>query len=123
QLQLYLDNDKLTITRVASTKLAPSEFAAIVRHAIEQQQTSFVVIDSLNAYLQAMPGEHYLILQMHELLNYLNHQGVITLLVLGQHGIIGDVRTDIDLSYLSDGILLFRFFESNGEVRTALAAV
>jgi circadian clock protein KaiC len=81
------------------------------------------VIDSLNAYLQAMPGQKFLLLQMHELLTYLNQQGVVTLLILGQHGFIGEVRSDIDLSYLSDGILLFRFFEAAGSVRTAISAV
>ncbi|WP_204307988.1 hypothetical protein, partial [Klebsiella pneumoniae] len=65
----------------------------------------------------------YLILQMHELLSYLNQQGVTTLLVLGQHGVIGEVRTDVDLSYLSDCILLFRFFEAKGQIRTALSVV
>jgi circadian clock protein KaiC len=60
---------------------------------------------------------------MHELLSYLNQKGVTTLLVLGQHGVIGEVRTDIDLSYLSDCILLFRFFEASGEIRTALSVV
>ena len=84
---------------------------------------TFVVLDSLNAYIHAMPGEQFLILQMHELLTYLNQMGVTTLLVLGQHGVIGDVRSDLDLSYLSDGVLLFRYFEAKGEVRTALSTV
>jgi circadian clock protein KaiC len=83
----------------------------------------YVAIDSLNAYLQAMPGERYLLLQMHELLGYLNQQGVITMLVLGQHGIIGEVQNDIDISYLSDVVVLFRYFEHHGEVLTAVAAV
>ena len=82
-----------------------------------------VVVDSLNAYLQSMPGEQYLLLQMHEMLSFLNQLGVTTLLILGQHGLIGDVRTDVDLSYLSDSILLFRFFEARGEVRAAVSAV
>ena len=80
-------------------------------------------IDSLNAYLQSMPGEQFLLLQMHELLSYLNQSGVTTLLILGQHGMVGDMRSDVDLSYLSDTILLFRFFEAKGEVRTAISAV
>jgi circadian clock protein KaiC len=83
----------------------------------------YVAIDSLNAYLQAMPGERYLLLQMHELLGYLNQKGAITLLVLGQHGIIGEVQNDIDISYLSDVVVLFRYFEHGGEVLTAIAAV
>ena len=60
---------------------------------------------------------------MHELLSYLNKMGVMTLLVLGQHGIVGEVRVDVDLSFLSDGILLFRFFEALGQVRTAISVV
>jgi circadian clock protein KaiC len=81
------------------------------------------VIDSLNAYLQAMPGEKFLLLQMHELLTYLNRQGITTILVLGQHGLIGDMRADVDLSYLSDVIVLFKFFEAAGELRTAISVV
>ena len=86
---------------------------------MEDHGSTFLAVDSLNAYLQAMPGEQYLLLQMHELLSYLNQQGVTTLLVLGQHGFLGDMRSDIDLSYLSDAIVLFRFFEARGAVRTA----
>jgi circadian clock protein KaiC len=82
-----------------------------------------VVIDSMNAYLQAMPGAQFLLLQMHELLNFLNQQGIVTLLVLGQHGIIGDVRSDLDLSYLSDAIVLFRFFEARGQLLKAVSVV
>ena len=70
-----------------------------------------------------MPGERYLLLQMHELLGYLNQRGVVTMLVLGQHGIVGEVQTDIDISYLSDVMVLFRYFEHQGEVLTAVAAV
>jgi circadian clock protein KaiC len=71
--------------------------------------------------MQAMPGEKYLLLQMHELLSYLNQQGVITMLVLGQHGIVGHVRSEIDLSYLSDGILMFRYFEASGRMLKAVS--
>jgi circadian clock protein KaiC len=95
----------------------------MLRDAVEQRGAKFLVIDSMNAYLQAMPGEHFLILQMHELLSYLNLQGVTTVLVLGQHGIVGEVRSDVDLSYLSDTTVLLRFFESNGRVRRALSVI
>jgi circadian clock protein KaiC len=70
-----------------------------------------------------MPGEQFLLLQMHELLNYLNQSGITTMLILGQHGLVGDMRTDVDLSYLSDTILLFRFFEAKAEVRTAISVI
>ena len=70
-----------------------------------------------------MPGEQFLLLQMHELLSYLNQSGITTLLILGQHGTVGDTRSDVDLSYLSDSLLVFRYFEAKGEVRTAISAV
>ena len=119
----HLASGLLTILQVDPTELAPGEFACRVREAVEDRGSSVVVIDSLNAYLHAMPGEQYLVLQMHELLSYLNQLGVTTLLVLGQHGILGDVRADVDLSYLSDGIMLFRYFEAHGTVRTAVSIV
>ena len=122
-LRPHIETGRLTILQIDPAELSPGEFAAKVRAAVEQQGATFVAIDSLNAYLHAMPGEEYLILQMHELLNYLNQKGVTTLLILGQHGIVGEVRTDVDLSYLSDAVLLFRFFEAKGEVRTALSVV
>jgi circadian clock protein KaiC len=70
-----------------------------------------------------MPGEHFLTLQMHELLTYLNLQGVTTMLVLGQHGLVGEVRDDVDLSYLSDSTILLRFFEAGGHLHRALTVI
>lgn len=119
----HIDAGRLTVTQIDPAELSPGEFSSLARQAVEERKASFVVVDSLNAYLHAMPGEDFLILQMHELLSYLNQQGVTTLLVLGQHGVVGEVRTDVDLSYLSDCILLFRFFEASGAVRTALSVV
>ena len=103
--------------------MSPGEFATAARSAIEEHGSTFLVIDSLNAYLQAMPGEQYLTLQMHELLSYLNQLGITTMLILGQHGILGEVRSDVDLSYLSDVLVSYRFFEAGGEIRSALAVV
>lgn len=120
-LQPHLDSGVLTVTQIDPAELSPGEFASWVRKAVEEDGIRFVVIDSLNAFLQAMPGEKYLVLQMHEMLSYLNQQGVITVLILGQHGIIGDVRSDVDLSYLSDTILLFRYFEAKGEMLKAVS--
>ncbi|KQZ30999.1 ATPase domain-containing protein [Caulobacter sp. Root1472] len=122
-LQPFLDSGHLLIRAIDPAELSPGEFACNVREAVENVGVGLIVIDSLNAYLQAMPGQKFLLLQMHELLTYLNQQGMVTLLILGQHGFIGEVRTDIDLSYLSDSILLFRFFEAAGSVRTAISAV
>ncbi|MGX4642121.1 ATPase domain-containing protein [Massilia sp. SYSU DXS3249] len=122
-LKPYAENGQLKILHIDPAELSPGEFAQMLRDAVEVDGVRFIVIDSLNAYLQAMPGEQYLTLQMHELLSYLNQQGVTTVLVLGQHGLIGEVRTDVDLSYLSDTTVLLRFFESSGRLRRALTVI
>jgi circadian clock protein KaiC len=122
-LKPYVDNGLLTLHQVDPAEMSPGEFAWGVRRAVEEDHVRYVAIDSLNAYLQAMPGERYLLLQMHELLGYLNQRGVVTMVVLGQHGIVGEVQTDIDISYLSDVMVLFRYFEHQGQVLTAVAAV
>ena len=122
-LRPFIETGQLSIRQIDPAEISPGEFSSLVRKAVVEENAAFVVVDSLNAYLQAMPGEKYLLLQMHELLNYLSQVGVATLLVLGQHGLVGDVRTDVDLSYLSDAILLFRFFEAHAEILTALSVI
>jgi circadian clock protein KaiC len=122
-LQPYIDNGTLAINHIEPAEVAPGEFSHMLRVAIEKDDAKFVVIDSLNAYLQAMPGEKFLILQMHEILSYLNQQGITTVLVLGQHGVIGDVHVDVDLSYLSDSTMFLRFFEAKGQIRTAMFVI
>ena len=119
-LEPHLASGALQIFQIDPAELTPGEFASWIRRAVEEG-VRFIAIDSLNAFLQAMPGEKYLLLQMHEMLSYLNQQGVITMLVLGQHGIVGDVRSEIDLSYLSDTIVLFRYFEARGNVLKAVS--
>jgi circadian clock protein KaiC len=122
-LEPYIDNGQLFVHHIDPAELAPGEFTQMLRDAVENDNVKFIAIDSLNAYLQAMPGEQFLTLQMHELLSYLNLQGVTTMLVLGQHGLVGEVRTDVDLSYLSDTTVLLRFFEANARVRRAITVI
>jgi circadian clock protein KaiC len=122
-LQPYLDSKKLIIHHIDPAELSAGEFAWNVRQAVQDGEARFLVLDSLNAYLQAMPGERFLLLQMHELLSYLGQHGVTTLLLLGQHGLVGDMRSDLDLSYLSDGILAFRYFETRGQILSAVTVV
>jgi circadian clock protein KaiC len=122
-LRPYVASGQLRIHHVDPAELAPGEFAQMLRDAVEIDNVRFLVIDSLNAYLQAMPGEHFLTLQMHELLSYLNKQGVTTVLVLGQHGLIGEVRSDVDLSYLSDTTIALRFLEASGRLRRAITVI
>ncbi len=122
-LRPYLDNGQLTLRQIDPAELSPGEFTQDIRETVERNAATFLVIDSLNAYLQSMPGEKFLLLQMHEMLSYLNQQGIKTVLILGHHGLVGEIRSEIDLSYLSDTLLLFRFFEAQGEVRSAISVV
>ena len=102
---------------------SPGEFAQLVRRSVERDKARIVIIDSLNGYLNAMPDERFLILQMHELLSYLSQMGVLTMLVLAQHGLVGPMDTPLDISYLSDAVLMLRYFEFAGTVRRALSVV
>ncbi len=122
-VQSYLDSGQLTLLQIDPAALSPGEFSNMIRVAVEEDGATTLVIDSLNAYLQSMPGEKFLMLQLHELLSYLGQQGIKSILVLGQHGIVGEIRSDIDLSYLSDTIMLFRFFEAHGMIRTAVSVM
>jgi circadian clock protein KaiC len=103
--------------------MAPGEFADAVRRSVEANNVKLVIIDSLNGYLNAMPGEKYLNNQLHELCTCLNQQGVVTILVLAQHGLAGAAEAPVDLSYLSDTVISLRYFEAYGEVKQAIAVV
>lgn len=120
-LEEEMTRGRFIINALDPAEVTAGEFAARVRHAVEVDGVRAVVIDSLNAYLQAMPGSKFLLLQMHELLTYLNQRGIITILVLGQHGVLGEGRQDIDLSYLSDAVVMFRYFEGRGNLLKALS--
>jgi circadian clock protein KaiC len=108
---------------VDPAELSPGEFTFLVRGAVEDG-ARLVVIDSLNGFLTAMPEERFVLLQLHELLSYLGQQGVLTIVTVTQHGLLaveGGAR--LDMSYLADAVLSFRYFESDGRVRKALSAV
>jgi circadian clock protein KaiC len=110
-------------SRAIPSRLSPGEFVWHVRREVEHRRARVVVIDSLNSYLGTMPEERSLVLQLHELLTYLNNQGVVTILILAQQGVVGDVQNPIDLSFLSDTVVLLRFFEAAGEVRKAISVI
>jgi len=114
----------LSVQQIDPAELSPGEFAYYVRRSVDRDGARVVVIDSLNGYLQAMPDERFLTVQMHELLTYLNQQGVVTILVLAQHGFLGsNMGTPVDVSYLADTVLMLRFFEAGGAVRRAVSVV
>jgi circadian clock protein KaiC len=118
-----IDSGKLSFKRIDPAELAPGAFAHAIRQAVEHDDVNLVVIDSLNGYLNAMPEEQFLIMQMHELLSYLNHRGVLTILILAQHGIVDRMRSPVDLSYLSDTVLMLRYFETGGSFKQAVSVV
>jgi circadian clock protein KaiC len=122
EIDPYIRDRQLVIKTLDPAEVSPGEFANMVKASVEGGART-VAIDSLNAYLQAMPGDKHLLLQMHELLTYLNQRGVVTILILAQHGVLGKMRSDVDLSYLSDGVLLFRYFESRGSLLKAVSVV
>ena len=111
-MQQFVDNGLLTIKQIDPAEMSPGEFAQLVRDAVEQHEVRMVLIDSLNGYLNSMPDERFLVLQMHELLSYLNQLGVLTVMILAQHGLVGRMETPIDPSYLSDAVIMLRIFRS-----------
>ena len=119
-----VQSGRILAQQIDPAELSPGEFTHRVRQAVEQDGARVVVIDSLNGYLQAMPDEQFLTAQMHELLTYLNQQGVVTLLVMAQHGFLGtQMGTPVDVSYLADTVVLLRYFEAGGAVRRAISVV
>ena len=122
-LQAMIDDGKLLLQQVDAAELSPGEFSARVRHCVEEYGARTVVVDSLNGYQAAMPGEQALILHLHELLQYLNRQGATTFLTVAQHGLVGDMKTPVDVTYLADTVILPRYFEALGRVRRAISIV
>lgn len=118
-----LDAGMVSIRQIDPGQLSPGEFIHLARESVEQRGARVVVIDSLNSYLNAMPDERFLTVQMHELLSYLSRRGVTTFLVVAQHGLVGAMQSPVDASYLADSVVLFRFFEAGGTVRKAMAVV
>lgn len=120
----YIKAGKLHMEQIDPAELSPGEFVQHVRDTVETKDARMVIIDSLNGFMNAMPDEAHLPLQMHELLAFLNHRGVLTILVLSQAGLMGaNMTTPVDLSYLADNVMLFRYFEAAGRVRKALSVV
>jgi circadian clock protein KaiC len=114
----------VSLQQVDPAELSPGEFTHIIRTAVEQQGVKLIVLDSLNGYLNAMPGERFLAIQLHELIMYLGQRGVATILIGSQHGLIGSEMTSpVDASYMADTVILLRYFESKGEVRQAISVI
>jgi circadian clock protein KaiC len=122
-LDEHVANGMIEVRQVDPAELSPGELIALVRSAVAERGARLVVIDSLNGYLHSMPEERFLALQLHELLAFLRQRGVIAIMVIAQHGLVGAMATPIDVSYLSDNVVLTRFFEAEGRVRKAISIV
>ncbi len=127
-LSPHIASGLITVQQVDPAELSPGEFAYRVRQAVDgtpgHPPARIILIDSLNGYMNAMPEERFLVIQLHELLTYLSNHGVLTLLIVAQTGLIGSsMGTPVDTSYLADAVLLFRYFEARGEVLQAVSVV
>jgi len=122
-LEALVEKGMITTMKVDPAELSPGELACRVQRAVEEDNVRLVYLDSLNGYIHAMGDQRYLNLQLHELLTYLNQQGVVTILVLSPEGFLGQMKSPIDLTYLADTVLALRFFEAKGAIHKAISVV
>ena len=122
-LEALQKTGRLRLMQIDAAELTPGEFSSRVREAIETFEAKTILIDSLTGYQAAMPEERALILHMHELLQFCNRNGATTFLTVAQHGLLGEMKAPIDLTYLADTVILLRYFEMIGEVRRAISVV
>jgi circadian clock protein KaiC len=115
---------QVMLKQIDPAEVSPGEFVELVRESVERDGARIVVIDSLNGYVNAMPQEKFLILQLHELLSYLGRQGVTTIMVVAQHGLLGaNMTTPVDTSYLADSVIMLRYFETEGRIKKAISVL
>ena len=122
-LKKYVDEGLVTIRQIQIAELTPGEFAHMVSEEVEKFNTRLVIIDSVNGYLMATPQMKFLTMQFHELLDYLNRNGVISIMVVGQYGLVGSMQSPIDMSYLADTVVLMRYFEAVGSIHQAISVL
>lgn len=123
-IKKHVDSGQLLLRQVDAAALSPGQFVNEIRQLVEREDLKILIIDSLNGFLNAMPGEHFLAMQLHEMLAFLSQKGVTTLMTVSQVGFVGtNIDTPVDVSYLADTVLLFRYFEAAGEVRQALSVI
>jgi len=122
-LKRYVDEGFVTIRQIQIAELTPGEFAHMVSEEVEVHGARLVIIDSVNGYLMATPQVKFLTMQFHDLLDYLNRNGVIGIMIVGQYGLVGNMQSPIDMSYLADTVVLMRYFEAGGSIHQALSVL
>ncbi len=118
-----IQSGRILLKQIDPAQVPPGELAHSIVRTVEHDKTRVVVLDSLNGYVNAMPSDDFLYLHLHELLTYLNQQGVLTIMILAQHGLLGPMGGPVDVSYLADSVILTRFFEARGAVRKAISVI
>jgi len=122
-IEEMMANGRLRVQQIDPAEMSPGELVDAVRDEVEARGTEVIVLDSLNGYLASMPEERFLVVQLHELLSYLRQRGVLTILTVAQSGMVGQMTSPVDVSYLADTVVLLRFFELRGEIRKAVSVV
>ena len=119
----HVQSGKIRLAQIDPAQIAPGELAHNIVRSVKEEGINVVVLDSLNGYVNAMPNEDFLYLHLHELLTYLNQQGVMTIMILAQHGLVGPMGAPVDVSYLADTVILTRYFEARGAVKKAISVI
>ena len=122
-LEKHVNAGRIKIRKIDPAELTPGQFASILRESSVIEKSDMVIIDSLNGYIHAMPEQQFLMLQLHELLSFLGNRGVVTLMVLAQAGMMGQMQTPLDLTYLADAVIVTRYFEAFGSVKKAISVI
>jgi circadian clock protein KaiC len=124
ELRDHVAAKRVLLRQLDPAELSPGQFDHVIRDAVERDEARLVIVDSLNGYLNAMAEERAVVVQLHELLSYLNQSGALTVLTLAQHGLIrSSAQAPIDVSYLADTVVLLRYFEAAGELRRAISVI
>ena len=123
ELQEAIDQGLIQVHQVDPAEMSPGEFAFAIKSAVERDGIDIVQIDSLNGFLHAMGDERFLNLQLHELVTYLNQQGIVTIMMLAPHGMLGQMRTPLDVTYLADTVVALRYYEASGSVHKAISVI
>jgi circadian clock protein KaiC len=119
----HIEQGRATFAQMDPAQVPPGQLAERIVRSVHQGGTKVIVLDSLNGYVSAMPSDEFLYLHLHELLTYLNQQGVLTVMIMAQHGLVGPMGGPVDVSFLADSVILMRFFEARGTVRKAISVI
>jgi circadian clock protein KaiC len=122
-LRPFIEKGLIICQHIDPAELSPGQLAHEVRCAVESQGIQMLVIDSVNGYLNAMPDEKFLTILLHELLTFLNQHGILSILIMAQHGLIDSMKSPSDITYLADTVVLLRYFEFQGHIKKAISVI